>query len=81
MSESSISMSISMFFLCFLSIFVGYLFSDITTGFGTYLWGNSIFLLPENIVGIDVHFIHPIIKNLPVLLSVLGMFLVSVYII
>jgi len=34
--ESDIYMCFSMFFLCLFSIFIGYIFSDITVGFGTY---------------------------------------------
>lgn len=72
--ESDIYMCFSMFSLCLFSIFIGYIFSDITVGFGTYFWFDSLFFLPQNFLFIEAEFLHPFIKNLPIILSIFGMF-------
>ena len=77
--ECSIFMFIPMFILCFCSIFIGYLFSDLMLGWGTFFWGNSIFVLPEHMFFVDAEFIHPLIKNLPVLISFFTMFLTNLF--
>jgi NADH-ubiquinone oxidoreductase chain 5 len=41
-------------------------------GLGTDFWGNSIFVLPENMNNIDAEFIPQYIKLLPVVLSLGG---------
>ena len=67
-------MMISMFCLVFLSIFSGYLFSDMFLGYGSSFWNNSIFLFFNHFFFIDIEFINPLIKNLPILLSLFFMF-------
>jgi len=47
-------------------------------GLGSDYWGNSIFILPENMNLIDAEFIDYLYKILPVCLSMLG--LTSAYI-
>lgn len=71
--ESDIYMCFSMFTLCLFSIFIGYIFSDITVGFGSYFWLDSLFFLPQNFSFIEAEFLHPVIKNLPIILSLFGM--------
>jgi len=73
--ESEGFMLFSMCVLLLASIFVGYLFSDICVGWGTYLWNNSIFLLPSHFNHIDSDFLHPLVKNLPILISLFGFFI------
>ena len=71
-NESSYVMSISMFSLTVFSIFWGYITSDLFVGWGTFYWNNSIFLLPSNFAYMDPEFLPPIIKNLPLILSIFG---------
>nr|YP_010241706.1 NADH dehydrogenase subunit 5 [Rhizosolenia setigera]QTI82394.1 NADH dehydrogenase subunit 5 [Rhizosolenia setigera]WAQ69957.1 NADH dehydrogenase subunit 5 [Rhizosolenia setigera]WAQ69993.1 NADH dehydrogenase subunit 5 [Rhizosolenia setigera]WAQ70029.1 NADH dehydrogenase subunit 5 [Rhizosolenia setigera]WAQ70065.1 NADH dehydrogenase subunit 5 [Rhizosolenia setigera] len=60
------------------SIFAGYFTKDMIIGLGSDYWGNSIFILPENMNLIDAEFIDYLYKILPVCLSMLG--LISAYI-
>lgn len=73
--ESPVPMFISMFILCFASIFIGYIFHDLLLGAGSFYWNTSIFVLPQHFSFIDSEFIHPLVKNLPVLFSLLAMYL------
>ena len=72
--ESPLFMFIPMFCLAFGSIFIGYLASDLFMGFGQNFWGDSIYILPVHFSPLDTEFIHPLIKNLPVILSILFSF-------
>jgi len=54
------------------SIFIGYFSKDMLIGLGTDFWGNSIFILPDNMNLIDAEFIPHKYKLLPVILSILG---------
>ena len=54
------------------SIFIGFYFKDMFIGLGTDFWGNSIFVLPENMNRIDAEFINQFIKLLPVIVTILG---------
>jgi NADH-ubiquinone oxidoreductase chain 5 len=62
------NMSISILFLIILSIISGFTFSDMFIGYGSLFWNNSIYLFIDNFFLIDVEFIHPLVKNLPILL-------------
>lgn len=73
--ESSYFMFISMFCLAFSSIFIGFLTCDLFVGFGQDFWEDSITVLPAHFSPLDTEFIHPLIKNLPVILSLFFMFL------
>ena len=72
-------MSISIFFLIFLSILSGYVFSDMFIGYGTNFWNNSIYTSINNFYFIDIEYIHPLIKNLPIILSLLIMFTLFIF--
>lgn len=72
--ESEGFMLFSMSVLLIASIFVGYVFSDISVGWGTFIWNNSLFLLPSHFNHIDADFLHPLIKNLPIIVSIIGFF-------
>ena len=54
------------------SIFIGYYTKDMIIGLGTDFWGNSIFVLAENMNMFDAEFITHIYKVLPVILSLSG---------
>jgi NADH-ubiquinone oxidoreductase chain 5 len=70
--DSSYPIIISLGLLAIPSIFFGYFFKDMMIGLGTDFWGNSIFVLPENMNNIDAEFIPQYIKLLPVVLSLGG---------
>lgn len=70
--ESPINMSLPLFILSIGSIFVGYIFKDMFIGVGSSFFGNSIFVLPNNINLIEAEFLDPIIKFTPVIFSILG---------
>lgn len=72
--ECSWQMFISMFVLAFCSISIGYISSDLMMGLGQTFWHDSITVLPEHFFFIDSEFIHPLIKNLPVILSLFSMY-------
>jgi len=44
-------------------------------GAGQTFWQDAIFVLPEHFSFIEIEFIHPFVKNLPVLFSSTSMFL------
>jgi NADH-ubiquinone oxidoreductase chain 5 len=71
--ESPWQMFIPMFCLAFGSIFIGYLASDLLMGFGQDFWHESIVILPVHFSPLDTEFIHPLVKNLPVIFSLLFM--------
>jgi NADH-ubiquinone oxidoreductase chain 5 len=70
--ESSWNIFIPLFILSFISIFIGYLFSDLLIGFGTDFWGTSIFILSKNYSVLDIEFVNISKKLLPFILTVFG---------
>jgi len=72
--DSSYAIIFSLAVLSIPSIFIGYLTKDMIIGMGSDFWGNSIFILPENMNLIDAEFIDYKFKILPVCLSLLGAF-------
>jgi NADH:ubiquinone oxidoreductase subunit 5 (subunit L)/multisubunit Na+/H+ antiporter MnhA subunit len=64
-------MFISLSSLIVLSITSGYLFSDMFLGYGSSFFNNSIFIFTNHFNFLEIEFIHPIIKNLPVIFCVL----------
>jgi hypothetical protein len=44
-------------------------------GAGHYFWQDSIYVLPQHFSFIEPEYIHPFIKNLPVLVSLISMFM------
>lgn len=73
--EASWQMFISMFILAILSVSIGYVSSELLLGIGQLYWQDSIFVLPSHYSPMDTEFVHPFIKNLPVLLSLSAMYL------
>ena len=49
---------------------------DLFIGFGTSFWNYSIFILPENYILSDIEFIDLFYKLLPLIVTLLSMFLV-----
>ena len=74
--ECSIKMLISIFILAVFSISIGSISKDYFIGMGTPFWGDALFQSVENFCYIDIHFLPPIIKNLPLLFTLLGILLV-----
>ena len=70
--DSSYRILSSLAILSVPSIFAGYFFKDMIIGLGTDFWGNSIFVLPNQMNLIDAEFIDHKFKILPVVLSLLG---------
>ena len=77
--EGTWKLTVPLFVLIILSITVGFLFREIFIGFGTTFWLNSIFILPQNYILLDVEFIPLFYKLLPLILTFLGAFL-AIYI-
>ena len=69
LSEHTDKMIFSIYSLIILSIISGYLFSDMFIGYGSIFWNNSIYIGINNIYFIDIEYINPLIKNLPIILS------------
>jgi NADH-ubiquinone oxidoreductase chain 5 len=61
------------------SIFIGYYLKDMLIGLGSDFWGNSIYVLPENMNRIDAEFINQCIKLLPLMLTFTGFFFAFIF--
>ena len=70
--DSSYQICTALAILSIPSIFIGFYTKDMIIGLGTSFWGNSLFVLPENMNMIDAEFIEHIFKVLPVILSLSG---------
>ena len=70
--EGSIRMSLPLFLLSLLSIFVGYVTKDMFIGFGTDFWGSSIFVKPINYLLTDIEFLNIKYKLLPLVVTLAG---------
>ena len=71
--DSSYAICFSLATLSIPSIFIGYFSKDMIIGLGTDFWGNSIFVLPENMNRVDSEFIPTFYKLFPLCLSLLGL--------
>ena len=72
--EGTWRMTLPLFLLSLLSIFVGFLSKDIFIGFGTHFWGASIFVFPQNYLLSDIEFLPIGYKLLPLIVTLLGGF-------
>jgi len=68
-------MFISLFCLIYLSILSGFFFVDMFLGYGSIFFNNSIFLFNDHFIFLDIEYIHPLIKNLPITFCFLMMFI------
>jgi NADH-ubiquinone oxidoreductase chain 5 len=57
------------------SLFSGYCLKDAFVGIGSTFWGNSIYKLDLHTAGLDFEFIPLSIKNIPLALSLSGIFI------
>lgn len=65
---------ISMFLLCFCSIFIGFIFSDIFLGLGSFFFNNSFCVLIFHSFFLDIKLMPVFLKDLPILFSIFGFF-------
>ena len=78
--EANTAVIIPLFILSLFSILFGFLFSDLFVGLGTSFFNESIFVHPSHIHIVEAEFSLPLImKLLPSLLSLMGIFL-AIYI-
>lgn len=70
--EAPLRMALPLLFLSFFSIFIGYILKDMFVGMGTDFWGNSIFVLPTNMLLLEAEFLDVSVKIFPVCLSLVG---------
>jgi len=73
--EKNYYILITLFILSILSIFIGYCFSDIFIGIGSVYLNDVIFINYDHFNNIEAEFLSPLIKNIPLILTFLGMFL------
>lgn len=72
--EPSLLMLTPLFLLCIASVTVGYIGKEMFAGLGTPFFQSSIFVF-FNPTNLDSEFLNPLIKNLPLFLTLFGMFL------
>nr|YP_010846108.1 NADH dehydrogenase subunit 5 [Cyathus pallidus]WEV87295.1 NADH dehydrogenase subunit 5 [Cyathus pallidus] len=71
--ESNLAVILPLTILALFSIFFGFIFSDLFVGVGSDFFGNSIFILPNNINLIEAEFsLNSFIKLLPAIVSFSG---------
>jgi NADH:ubiquinone oxidoreductase subunit 5 (subunit L)/multisubunit Na+/H+ antiporter MnhA subunit len=66
-------------FLSLLSIYGGYMLSDFFLGFSNCLWGKSVFNRYNLVNNISIEFLPRFISFLPLIVSILGFFLVILF--
>lgn len=71
--DSSYQISTVLGVLAIPSIFAGFFCKDMLVGWGSYLWGNSIFNYPQTINSVDSEFISHFYKLLPTLCSLFSL--------
>ena len=70
--DSSYQICTALAILSIPSMFIGFYTKDMIIGLGSDFWGNSIYVLPENMNMIDAEFIPHSFKILPVVFSLIG---------
>jgi NADH-ubiquinone oxidoreductase chain 5 len=75
--EPTLLMGVPLIILAVLSIFTGYLFRDLFVGLGSIYFENSLLILPNhlNLIESEFGFASIILKILPLILSILGYFI------
>jgi NADH-ubiquinone oxidoreductase chain 5 len=73
--EPTYVMKLPLFLLGVSSIFVGYLFSDAMNGVGSIFFGNSIFQSVDKYFFFEAEFSLFLVKYVPLIISLLGIFL------
>lgn len=71
--EQSLIVAIPYVILALLSIFFGYIASDVFVGVGSDMLSSALYVHPDHVALVEAHFSLPLlIKNLPAILTVLG---------
>ncbi len=70
--EAPFFMALPLFILGIFSIFIGFFLQEVFSGLGTFFFGNSIFILPENFHLIEIEFFPWYIKIIPIVFSLGG---------
>lgn len=71
--EPGFLMLVPLFFLCFATIFAGYIFKDMFSGLGTPFFQASIFTFFKSTT-LDSEFLYQLIKILPLIFTLFGFF-------
>lgn len=71
--DGTLRMLVPLLLLAIGSILVGYMTKDLMIGLGSPVFQNAITTLEPNLVLIDSKFISPLIKNLPLIATILGL--------
>ena len=66
-----------LFILVIGSIYAGWFFRPMFIGLGSDFWNNSIFIKPNNGLMVEAEFLPPLIKIMPLVLTLAGAFLAS----
>ena len=77
--DSGIYICIALIFLCFFSIFVGYLSKDYFVGIGNSIYNSTIYIKLNHYNLTDSEFIMHFFKFLPLLLSFSGLFIAFIF--
>ncbi len=72
--EGSWKLTLPLFLLCIMSMFVGFLSKDILIGFGSDFWGSSLWINPSNYLLLDIEFLNSKYKSIPFIVTLLGFF-------
>lgn len=70
--EGTLRMTLPLFLLCFLSIFIGFLSKDLFIGFGTDFWGSALYINATKYALSDIEFLNLKFKILPLVITLLG---------
>ncbi len=77
--EAPSLMAFPLILLALGSIFVGYLGKDMMIGLGTNFWGNSLFVLPKNLILLESEYIPETQKLVPLVWTALGVSIAFVF--
>ena len=78
--ESPLSMTIPLLLLSFGALFSGYLFSDFFLSYELKeLWGNSIYIHPDNHILEEIHHSPFWVKKIPLVMMIIGFIVATVF--
>ena len=78
--ESALSMTIPLLLLSFGALFSGYLFSDFFLSYELKeLWGNSIYIHPDNHILEEIHHSPFWVKKIPLVMMIIGFIVATLF--
>ena len=78
--ESPLSMTIPLLLLSFGALFSGYLFSDFFLSYELReLWGNSIYIHPDNHILEEIHHSPFWVKKIPLVMMIIGFIVAAIF--